>query len=138
MAEKDQAILRVVNYASVHKSKGRGKPASLVAAKEEAITLWEYLEDNPEIQDKLSIPEDRFALVADYKFACPLCAVFYARKCKGCPLRFEKSPEYARTLTCKSANHVYAKYMNATNVDDRKARAHEIVEAIKAWNPEEV
>ena len=138
MAEKDQATLRVVNYASLHKSNGRGKPASLAAAKEEAITLWEYLEDNPEIPDKFSIPEDRFAPVADYKFACPLCAVFYARKCKGCPLRFEKSPESKRVMTCNSCKHPFMRHAYAKNVVTRKAFAHEIVKAIRAWRPEEV
>ena len=130
-------VARVKNFMRLKHSNGRGKPASLAAAKEESLALWLYLEDNPEYLDKFSIPEERFERVADYKFACPMCAVFYARKCKGCPLRFEKSPENNRVMTCRSGKHPYMRHAHANNVVARKAFAHEIVKAIKAWSPEE-
>ena len=92
-----------------------------------------YLEDNPEIPDKFSIPEERFERVADYKFACPMCAVFYARKCKGCPLRFEKSPENNRVMTCRSGKHPYNKWAYADTDDERVTAAGKIVKLLEAW-----
>ena len=89
-------------------------------AKTLALSMWRWLEQNPEC-GKQDYPEFyRFTGLAGN---CPLCEMFLSRSCAGCPL--------THCLAVK--NTPYSRWCDAKTLHDKALAAHEIVALIEAW-----
>ena len=101
-------------------------------AKKLSLKIWRYLAKHPECRKKSDIPEKLLKKVADMRYYCPLCELFYRNyaDCPCCPIG-----------RCNMGSW-YHKWYNADVLSPdpklaRKEAAQKIVEIIKAWKPKE-
>ena len=125
------------------------KPESLTKAKEECLTVWGYLRDNPNVRSKLALPDDMYNIIQEYQNHCPLCAVFLdgedsvedsVEDCGACPLVINIDGSKTSCTTgirnCVE-KHPYNKWLCDPSEDTRRQAAADILALVEAWNPEE-
>lgn len=127
-----------------------GKPESRAKAKEECLTVWGYLRDNPNVRSKLTLPDDMYNIIRRYPNHCPLCAVFMdinstlkesIKDCGACPLviNIDGSKTSCTIGTRNRVNkHPYNRWLASMSEDARRQAAADILALVEAWNPEEV
>ncbi len=100
-------------------------------AKEEALLVWKYLAEHPEITRKIDLPDDLYIIITDYCGECPLCEYFKIRDsestcerpdCSKCPLK-----------SCDEEYSAYYVWLSAKDTEKRKQAAEAIVKAIEEW-----
>jgi len=101
-------------------------------AKELTIEVWQYLADHPEIYSKIDLPDYLLKQITDCCNHCPLCQVILRRvdeDCINCPLE-----------SCDGDSlfmqWCYA-YLAGDPIAVRREAAQGIVDAVKAWEPED-
>ena len=130
-----------------------GKPESRAKAKEECLTVWGYLRDNPNVRSKLALPDDMYNIIQEYQNHCPLCAVFLdgedsdedsdedsVEDCGACPLviNIDGSKTSCTTGIRNCVNkHPYNRWRGTILEDTRRQAAADILALVEAWNPEE-
>jgi hypothetical protein len=104
-------------------------------AKELTLEMWRYLVEHPEYGDKFYLPRDLYLKIGNLLSQCPLCQLFQAHSCKGCPLS-------AADKNCLNGQSAYMKWYTSNTgsmnyLSNRKEAAERIVEIVSAWEPEE-
>lgn len=94
--------------------------------KGDAIDLWEWLawtgcrkEEYP-LYDEMS---------KKYKGCCPLCEVYYPKRCDECPLRKASKKD----LVCTELYTEWYEAMRLRMVPESKEAASKILDAIRKW-----
>ena len=96
-------------------------------AKKLSLKVWVFLRNHPYIDTKDELIEEypKFKWLEDCNSRCPLCEYFknfYDTDCHKCPLIF-----------CIDYDAPYKRWANATNMDERKKAANDLVKQLKAW-----
>jgi hypothetical protein len=97
-------------------------------SKELSLEVWRYFEAHPEVKRNKQLPYHSYKRVRGLRAESPLCEVIFNVEsgCSGCPLR-------AGGSYCYFLEHPYDRWASATNEQDRKMAAGEIVGLIEAW-----
>jgi hypothetical protein len=94
--------------------------------KEDLLTVWTYLRDHPEIEDKLDLPHSIFKRIQNDSHLCPWCEFFIS--CMTCP-----SPG-----NCEDPNQGFLRWhwskTGSRGETDRYMGASDMVKAIEAWD----
>lgn len=98
-------------------------PIDVATYKADAILLWTFLAEHPNIRDKEHLPKAIEAHVERYRFKCPLCQLFINKDCHGCPL--SNGTQYG----CEQPEAEYFQWHDGSGVNP----AAEVLKAIKAW-----
>jgi len=101
-------------------------------AKELSIEVWTYLAEHPECEQKKNLPLELYEQIELMPGQCPLCKLYMykhfdrsAMSCgKQCPL-----------YRCDRIGSAWDRWSNGVEVTRREA-AQEIVDKLKAWEPE--
>ena len=100
-------------------------------AKELSLEVWEYIKEHSEIRHKGELPKELWEKIKSYDSGCPLCDLYQPKGgvCPGCPLK-----------NCMTGSFYEAWLFaprNCNEGDDiRRIAASEIVETLKAWEPD--
>jgi len=95
--------------------------------KESALSVWRYLRDHPEIDHKTDLPPALWSIIEKEACNCPLCTVFGADQCTGCPLIIDG-------FKCCSFGHPFSRWDSQYSSErDRAEAAAEIVRLIESW-----
>lgn len=112
-----------IPYTGLRKFPFVQRPVDVATYKADAILLWTFLAEHPDIRDKENLPKAIEARVERYKFKCPLCQLFINRNCHGCPL------SNGRQYGCEQPEAEYFQWHDGSGVNP----AAEVLRDIEAW-----
>lgn len=69
-------------------------PEGRASAKADALEVWKYLYEHPEVSGKEDLPDELRDRIRKDHSECPLCSIYFCDSsdidpCKGCPLQEE-------------------------------------------------